>query len=140
VSATAVSVFVTGRITRPVRALAAAADISAGCYDVDLPPPLLGAEFATLASAFGAMATRPHDSRSPAAGCWPTWRTRCATPIATLDGYLEGLEDGAATWDADTTAQELVDAATAAVAERSALRAVAAHRRPGRAARAHRGP
>ena len=24
------------------------------------------------------------------------------TPVATLDGYLEGLEDGVATWDADT--------------------------------------
>ncbi|MFP5373024.1 MAG: HAMP domain-containing protein, partial [Actinomycetes bacterium] len=55
VSATVVSAFVTGRIARPVKALAAAAaDVSVGQYDVDVPAPALGAEFDTLTSSFGA--------------------------------------------------------------------------------------
>jgi signal transduction histidine kinase len=103
VAATAVSAFVTGRITRPAQALAAAAaDVSAGRYDVDLPAPALGAEFDTLTSAFGAMAAQLRQVEVTRRRLLADLAHEMRTPVATLDGYLEGLEDGVAAWDTDT--------------------------------------
>ncbi len=105
VAATAVSAFVTGRITRPAKALAAAAaDVSAGRYDVDLPAPALGPEFDTLTSAFGAMAAQLRQVEVTRRRLLADLAHEMRTPVATLDGYLEGLEDGVAAWDTDTAA------------------------------------
>ncbi|MFP5371289.1 MAG: sensor histidine kinase, partial [Actinomycetes bacterium] len=103
VAATAVSAVVTGRITRPAKALAAAAaDVSAGRYDVDLPAPALGAEFDTLTAAFGAMAAQLREVEVTRRRLLADLAHEMRTPVATLDGYLEGLEDGVAAWDVDT--------------------------------------
>ena len=105
VAAALVSAFVTSRITRPVKALAAAAtDVSAGRFGVDLPAPALGPEFDTLTSAFGAMAQRLHAVEVTRRRLLVDLAHEMRTPIATLDGYLEGIEDGVAAWDADTAA------------------------------------
>ncbi|TFV66516.1 UNVERIFIED_ORG: HAMP domain-containing histidine kinase [Bacillus sp. AZ43] len=105
VAATAVSAFVTRRITRPTQALAAAAaGVSAGRYDVDLPAPALGAEFDTLTSAFGTMAAQLRRVEVTRRRLLADLAHEMRTPVATLDGYLEGLEDGVAAWDTDTAA------------------------------------
>ena len=101
----AVSIFLTARITRPVRTLAAAAsDISAGHYDVDLPTPAPAPEFDTLTAAFGTMAARLKTVEVTRRRLLADLAHEMRTPVATLDAYLEGFEDGVATWDADTGA------------------------------------
>lgn len=103
VAATAVSTFATRRITRPAQALAAAAaDVSAGRYDIDLPPPALGREFDTLTSAFGTMAAQLRQVEVTRRRLLADLAHEMRTPVATLDGYMEGVEDGIAAWDTDT--------------------------------------
>lgn len=104
VAGAAVSIFLTARITRPVRTLAAAAsDISAGHYDVDLPNPV-APEFDALTAAFATMAARLKTVEVTRRRLLADLAHEMRTPIATLDGYLEGIEDGVATWDAETGA------------------------------------
>lgn len=103
--AVAVSVFVTARIARPVRALAAAArQVAAGRYDVHLPAAALGPEFDTLTGSFAAMADRLAAVETTRRRLLADLAHEMRTPIATLDGYLTGFEDGVATLDADTAA------------------------------------
>ena len=101
--AVAVSVFVTRRIARPVRGLAAAArQVAAGRYDVHLPAADLGPEFDTLTTSFAAMADRLAAVEATRRRLLADLAHEMRTPIATLDGYLTGFEDGVATLDADT--------------------------------------
>ena len=103
--AVTVSVFVTRRIARPVRGLAAAArDIAAGRYDVQLPTPALGPEFDTLTSSFAEMADQLAAVEATRRRLLADLAHEMRTPVATLDGYLIGFEDGVATLDPDTAA------------------------------------
>ena len=103
--AVAVSVFVTRRIARPVRGLAAAArQVAAGRYDVHLPAADLGPEFDTLTTSFAAMADRLAAVEATRRRLLADLAHEMRTPIATLDGYLTGFEDGVATLDPATAA------------------------------------
>ncbi len=103
VAAFAVSAFVTRRIARPVAALAeAASDVAAGRFDVAVPSPALGAEFDTLTRSFAAMAARLHSVETTRRRLLADLAHEMRTPVATLDGYLEGFEDGVATLDTTT--------------------------------------
>lgn len=98
VVAVAVSSFATRRITGPVRAFAdAAADVAAGRYAVAVPTPALGAEFETLHDSFTAMAARLQSVETTRRRLLGDLSHEMRTPIATLDAYLEGFEDGVAT-------------------------------------------
>lgn len=96
----AVSLYLTARIRRSLVALAGAAtEVTRGRFEVTVPPPGLGSEFDTLAAAFNQMAgrlTRVEETRHQMLS---DLAHELRTPIATLEGYLEGLEDGVVTWD-----------------------------------------
>ena len=104
VVALAVSAYVTRRIARPVEAFAAVASrVAGGRYDSDVPAPALGVEFDTLAASFSAMAHRLEAVERTRRRLLADLAHEMRTPVATLDAYLEGLEDGVLTLDGDTT-------------------------------------
>jgi two-component system, OmpR family, sensor histidine kinase BaeS len=103
VAAMAVSVFVTHRIGRSVATIAdAASDVAQGRYDVTVPPPGLGAEFDALASGFNQMSGQLRSVERARSRLLADLGHEMRTPLATLEAYLEALEDGVATLDAST--------------------------------------
>lgn len=104
-AALAISAFVTRRIAGPVVRLASAARaVADGRYEVRVETPAIGREFTTLTSSFNAMAERLQSVESTRRRLLADLAHEMRTPVATLDGYLEGLEDGVVTVDADTIA------------------------------------
>ena len=102
-AALAVSIYVTGRIGRSVAGIASAAsDVAGGHYDARVPRPSLGTEFDDLAHAFNEMAGRLGSVEQTRRRMLGDLAHEMRTPVATLDAYLEGLEDGVASLDADT--------------------------------------
>ena len=102
-AALAVSIYVTGRIGRSVAIVVdAASDVAAGHYTVRVPQPRLGGELDELAAAFNAMAGRLGAVEATRRHLLADLAHELRTPVATIDAYLEGFEDGVATLDADT--------------------------------------
>ena len=90
-----VSVFLTARIRRSLAALTGAASlVASGRYEARVPTPGMGAEFDELASAFNRMAARLESSERLRRRLLSDIAHELRTPVATLDAYLEGLEDG----------------------------------------------
>lgn len=103
-TALAVTWYLTRGIRRSLGAVtAAAAQVQAGHYDVHVPPGG-GAELDTLAAAFTAMADRLGSVEGTRRRLLTDLSHELRTPIATLDGYLEGLEDGVVAWNPETAA------------------------------------
>jgi len=103
VAALGVSVYMTRRIGRSVATIAAAAsDVAGGHYDVRVPGPGLGPEFDALASGFNQMAGRLGSVEETRLRLLADLGHEIRTPVATLEAYLEALEDGVATLDAGT--------------------------------------
>jgi signal transduction histidine kinase len=91
----AVSWFITRRLTRPVAAMAAAAtQIADGDYHTRVPPSRLGVEFAMLDNAFNRMAATLHTTENRRRELLADLAHELRTPLATLDSFLEGIEDG----------------------------------------------
>ena len=94
VAAVVVSLAVALRIARPVSAMAASAGrIAAGHYAERVPaadPDELG----ELADSFNAMAASLEDTERRRLQLVGDVTHELRTPLATVDGYLEGLEDG----------------------------------------------
>ena len=98
-----VSVYMTRRIGRSVATIAAAAsDVARGRYDARVPGPGLGPEFDALASGFNQMAGRLDAVERNRRRLLADLGHEMRTPVATLAAYLEALEDGVATLDAET--------------------------------------
>jgi two-component system sensor histidine kinase BaeS len=117
-AALAVSVYMTRRIGRSVATIAAAAsDVSGGHYGVRVPGPGLGPEFDALASGFNQMADRLGSVEANRRRLLADLGHEMRTPVATLEAYLEALEDGVATLDAKTA--ELLRSQTARLARLS---------------------
>jgi signal transduction histidine kinase len=97
-----VSVFLTRRITRSLRSVRQAAGrVADGDYAVRVPEVGMGEEFDDLARAFNTMATdlgRIEQTRTQLLG---DLAHEMRTPVATLDAYLEAIQDGFE--QADTT-------------------------------------
>jgi two-component system sensor histidine kinase BaeS len=104
-TAAAVSLLITRRLARPIRALGtAAARVAAGDYTARVTPPGLGPELDTLTAAFNAMATALASTEATRRRLLADAAHELRTPLATLDAYLEGLADGVRapsqeTWD-----------------------------------------
>ncbi len=104
-AAVLLSAYATRRIARPVNALARAAEqVAAGHYTVQVPSPGLGSEFSRLAGAFNVMAGRLDAVEATRRRLLADLAHEMRTPVATLDAYLEALEDGVASLDSDTAA------------------------------------
>jgi two-component system, OmpR family, sensor histidine kinase BaeS len=111
VVAMAVNVYIARRIGRSVASIAdAASDVAGGRYDVRVPSPRLGAEFDALVSGFNQMADRLGSVERTRRRLLADLGHEMRTPVATLDAYLEALEDGVATLD--TATAELLRAQT----------------------------
>lgn len=94
-AATGLSLYATRRITRPVQALASAArDVAAGSYTTPVHRPGIGAEFDQLTDAFRDMAGRLESVEATRRRLLADLAHEMRTPLATIDAYLEGLEDG----------------------------------------------
>ena len=103
VAALAVSLFLTRRIGASLSALTSAARLVAGGrYQARVPAPGMGAEFDEVADAFNQMASRLDASEELRRRLLSDVAHELRTPVATLNAYLEGLEDGITELDADT--------------------------------------
>ncbi|EYR62490.1 histidine kinase [Actinotalea ferrariae CF5-4] len=91
----AVSMFLTRRIATSLGALAAAVTrIATGEFDARVTSPRLGTEFEQLAHAFNDMADRLHDSDALRQRLLADVAHEVRTPVAVINAYLEGIEDG----------------------------------------------
>ena len=91
----AVSLLLTRRIGRSLSALSGAASrLGSGRYEARVQAPGLGAEFDDLADAFNHMATRLEDGERLRARLLADVAHEVRTPVATITGYLEAVEDG----------------------------------------------
>ena len=102
IAALAASWYIGRRIRRPLLTLTEAASaVRAGHYDVEVPTGG-GAELDTLAAGFNEMAARLGRVEQTRRRLLTDLAHELRTPIATLDGYLEGLEDGVVDWTPQT--------------------------------------
>lgn len=95
VASVLVSVFLTRRIARSLSAVSSAATrLGAGRYDSRVPSTGLGTEFDELAESFNTMARRLQEADRLRGRLLADVAHEVRTPIATLNGYLEAIEDG----------------------------------------------
>jgi signal transduction histidine kinase len=94
VAALAVSLFLSLRVVRPIQALAEAAQrIAKGAYGARVPSEGTD-ELAVLGSAFNAMAASLESAERRRRELLSDVAHELRNPLATIDGYLEGLDDG----------------------------------------------
>lgn len=99
---TAVAVALAGPIAGPItRTIAAARRISAGHYSERVPPAGI-IEVGELADTFNAMAASLEATERRRLDLVGDVAHELRTPLATLDAYLEGLEDGVVAAEPDT--------------------------------------
>ena len=72
----------------------AAAQIASGNYAARVTPPGLGAEFATLADTYNALAQRLAATENTRRRMLADLAHEMRTPLATVDAHLEAVEDG----------------------------------------------
>lgn len=101
--ALAVSWYITRRVQRSLVAVTtSAARIAGGRYDTRVHSPGLGREFDELAVTVNELARRLDATETTRRRMLADLGHEMRTPIATLDSYLEALDDGVRTFDDDT--------------------------------------
>jgi signal transduction histidine kinase len=102
VTALAASWLLAQRLTRPIRILAEnAGRIGAGGYQARVPVPDGDDELAALATAFNQMAQALESTERRRQALLADLAHELRTPLATLEGYVEGLADGVVAADQD---------------------------------------
>ena len=97
--------YLSRRVQRSVTEISAAATaVSEGRYDSRVSPPQLGDEFDELACAFNQMARRLQAVESTRRQLFGDLAHEIRTPVSVLEAYLEAVEDGVKTLDAQTIA------------------------------------
>ena len=87
--------YLSGRITRPVRRLAKAADeVAEGNYDVELPEVQGRDEIADLADSFRQMASRLGEAEELERNFLMTVSHELRTPLTAIRGHVEALREG----------------------------------------------
>ena len=95
VIAAALGVYLSGRITKPVRRLAKAADeVAEGRYDVAVPDVPGRDEIADLAESFREMARRLAESEELERNFLMTVSHELRTPLTAIRGHVEALREG----------------------------------------------
>ncbi|HEY5434960.1 MAG TPA: ATP-binding protein [Candidatus Limnocylindrales bacterium] len=102
VTATVVSLAVAARIARPISALVAAARRIAGGHYAERVPVDEPGELGELATSFNDMAGSLEATERRRLQLVGDVAHELRTPLTTLDGYLEGLEDGVIEANAET--------------------------------------
>lgn len=98
-----VSVFLTRRIARSLEGVRqAAAQVASGDYAARVPEVHMGTEFDDLAGAFNTMAADLGGIEQTRTRMLSALAHEMRTPVATLDGYLEGILDGVVKADEPT--------------------------------------
>ncbi|MBB2892058.1 sensor histidine kinase [Flexivirga oryzae] len=99
IAAIAVTWYLSRRLTRPVVQLAAVAErISYGDYSARATPAAAGPELASLTGTFNQVAERLQHTESTRHRLLADLAHELRTPIATLEAYLDGLDDGVTGW------------------------------------------
>ena len=102
-TALVVSIVLARRIAGPLGRLAqAAGQVARGRYGARVPNPTGGDELATLTAAFNDMAQALAASEQRRLQLLADLAHELRTPLATIDGYLEGVADGVMTADEQT--------------------------------------
>jgi signal transduction histidine kinase len=90
-----VSWFLVRRVARPVEELAAAAEtVAGGTYTVVVPTEPFASELEALSTSFSHMADRLAETESSRTRLLADLAHELRTPLATLEAYIDGLEDG----------------------------------------------
>ena len=117
--AAALAWYLSRRITKPVQALAVAADqIAEGRYDVDVPRVTSRDEIGQLSESFEEMATRLQEAEELERNFLMTVSHELRTPLTAIRGHVEALREGVAGDEASRAASLGVIAAEAARLER----------------------
>lgn len=102
-AAALMSWFMVRRVARPVVQLADAADaVAAGDYSVRVPSTGFGSELTSLSTAFDHMAAKLAETELTRTSMLADLAHELRTPLATLEAYVDGLEDHVV--DADAAA------------------------------------
>jgi len=100
-------VYLSRRITKPLRALSEAADtVAAGNYAVELPPARGGDEIAHLSARFGEMAARLAESEELSRSFLMSVSHELRTPLTAIRGHVSALREGVFT-DEEARSQSL---------------------------------
>ncbi len=90
-----VSWFLVRRVARPVEDLAVAAEtVAGGTYTVKLPREPFASELEALSTSFAHMADRLAETETGRTRLLADLAHELRTPLATLEAYIDGLEDG----------------------------------------------
>ena len=101
VTAGAISWFLVRRVSRPVELLARSAQaVAAGNFDVEVPEAVFSSELDQLSSSFNDMAHRLAETELTRSRLLADLAHELRTPLATLEAYIEGMEDGVLATDA----------------------------------------
>ncbi|MEH0844821.1 ATP-binding protein [Micromonospora sp. CPCC 205711] len=95
VTSLAVSWFITRRLAGPLAELSGVATrVADGDYTARMPPSRLGSELAAVDDAFNRMAATLQNTERRRLELLADLAHELRTPIATVDSFLEGIEDG----------------------------------------------
>lgn len=97
--------FIVRRVAHPVEELADAAEVlAAGNFEVTVPGSPFSSEIARLTVAFDRMAVRLADTEDSRRRLLSDLAHELRTPLATLEAYVDGVEDGVLAQEAATFA------------------------------------
>ncbi len=102
-AAAVVSWVLVHKVTRPIAELADAADaVAAGDYAVEVPTAGFGSELTRLSEAFSRLASTLGSSEATRTRMLADLAHELRTPLATLEAYIDGMEDGIVPFDAQS--------------------------------------
>ena len=98
-----VTLFLVRRLISPISTVrGAVSKVTDGDYTARVPEVSMGAEFTELMDAFNAMASKLDQTESTRKRLLSDLAHEMRTPVATVDGYLEAMQDGVAHADDET--------------------------------------